>query len=135
MKIRQLSSKSDIVGALASGFCLVHCLATPILFIAQAKWVGHSLAHPQWWGLLDLVFLGISFAAVWWSVKATSKKWMRVALWLSWVVLALIVFNERFSWFQLMEEAIYIPTAALIFLHLYNRKYCHLSREQWLGDV
>ncbi|WP_343486441.1 MerC domain-containing protein [Allomuricauda sp. d1] len=130
MNILQLHSKSDTVGALASGLCLVHCLATPFLFVAQAGLVEHGEAHPLWWGLLDIFFLVISFAAVWWSGKTTSKKWMRNALWASWVVLAVMVLNEKLSWFHLVEEAIYVPAVALVFFHLYNRKYCHHCAEE-----
>ncbi|AKA36254.1 MerC domain-containing protein [Flagellimonas lutaonensis] len=122
-------SKSDLIGAVAGALCLVHCVATPFLFVVQAGLVEHGHSHPLWWGLLDIVFLGISFAAVWWSGKMTSKKWMRNALWVSWVVLALIVGNEKFSWLPIAEQAIYAPTVALVLLHLYNRKYCHCQND------
>ena len=129
----RLRSKSDLIGAFASILCLAHCLATPLLFIAQAEIVDGA-AHQKWWGVLDIVFLGISFAAIWWSVKTTSKKWMQNLLWLSWIVLAIVVFNEKLSLFPLAEQAIYVPTAALIFLHLYNRKYCNCTEGNCCTD-
>jgi hypothetical protein len=120
-----IKQKSDIVGSLASTMCLVHCIATPFLFMAQAGMIESAEAQPKWWGFLDMVFLGISFIAIWWSGKATSKKWMRNALWVSWAVLALVIFNEKVALLPLMEQVIYLPSTALVLLHLYNRKYCN----------
>lgn len=134
MVLQQLNSKSDFVGAFASGLCLVHCVAAPFLFVAHAGVAAYGDAHPLWWGFLDMVFLGISLAAVWWSARTTSKKWMRNALWISWSLLAIIVFNEKLSLFPLMEQAIYAPTIALIFLHIQNRKYCTCADAQCCGN-
>ena len=125
----QFTSKSDVIGATASGLCLIHCLATPFLFVAQAGLLSNEESHPQWWGVLDLVFLFISLMAIWWSVKATSKKWMRMALWASWSVLAIVVVNEKLSLFPLAEQVIYVPAVGLIFFHLYNRRYCQCNNE------
>ena len=125
-----LKSKSDLIGASVSLLCLVHCLATPFLFVAHAGLVEHGEAHPEWWGILDFVFLVVSFIAIWWTAKTTSKNWMRIALWASWVILAAIVLNEKISLFLLPEQAIYIPTVALVFFHLYNRKYCRCGNEE-----
>lgn len=129
MNILQLNSKSDVLGALAGGLCLVHCLATPLLFVAQAGMVVGNEIHPWWWGLLDIIFLALSFLAIWWSGKKTSKVWMRNALWTSWFILAFLVLNEKMDWYPLAEQAIYVPTIALVGLHLYNRKYCQLGRK------
>jgi len=104
----RLYSKPNVLGAFASILCLIHCFATPFLL-----------------GFLDLIFLSISFIAIWWSVKTTTKNWMRYALWLSWFVLAIVIFNEKLGVFPLLEEAIYVPSTALIFLHFYNKKYCN----------
>lgn len=134
MGILYLNSKSDLVGAFASILCLVHCLATPFLFAAHAGIANHSEVLPQWWGLFDIIFLVISFGAIWWSGKTTSKKWIGNVLWLSWIVLALIVLNEKFSFFDLAEQTIYMPTISLIFFHLYNRKYCHCGEEHCCVD-
>jgi len=134
MNTVQLTSKSDLIGAAASALCLVHCLATPFLFVAHSSMHAHGESHPQWWGLLDIFFLVISFFAIWWTGKTTSKKWIRYMLWASWAILVLIVFNEKFPLFHLAEEAIYVPSVALVFFHLYNRKYCHCGQEQCCVD-
>ena len=124
MNTFRLITKSDVIGSSASLLCLIHCIATPFLFVAQAEISTHSETHPFWWGALDIFFLIISYLAVWWSGQTTSKKWMRSSLWMSWILLAVIVLNEKLSVFSLPEEAIYLPAVGLIILHLYNRKYC-----------
>ncbi len=125
MNFVQLTSKSDLIGTTASTLCLIHCIATPFLFVAQAEMLGHDESHPVWWGILDIVFLVLAYFAVWWSSETTSKRWVRYGLWISWIMLTVIVLNEKLSFFHLPEAAIYFPTVSLIALHLYNRKYCH----------
>lgn len=124
MNVLQLKRKSDFIGISASTLCLIHCVATPFLFVAQAEILESSgTTQPFWWGLLDVIFLLVSYFAVWWSAVNTSKKWVANALWICWGILTLIVVNEKLSLFELPEQAIYIPTIGLIFFHLYNRKY------------
>ena len=53
--------KSDAIGAIASGLCILHCLATPIFFIASACSLSCCNNTPLWWQWMDYVFLGISF--------------------------------------------------------------------------
>ncbi len=129
-----IKSRSDIIGATASTLCFVHCLATPFLFVAQAGLAVGEELHPWWWGTLDIVFLVISFLAVYWSAKHSSKRWMKYALWLSWIALTFIVLNEKAALIELREEAIYVPALGLIFFHLYNRKYCTCGKEQCCVD-
>ncbi len=121
---RTYQKKSDVLGAAASGLCLIHCLATPLLFIAQSCSMTCCEASPSWWSSLDYVFLIISFFAILRSNQTTSKVVIGRALWVSWGVLAFIILNERFDFIPLPEYAIYIPALALIILHLYNQKYC-----------
>lgn len=124
MSTLRLISKSDLIGSSASFLCLIHCIATPFLFVAQAEISGHAEAHPMWWGLMDIVFLVISYFAVWWSGQTTTKPWIRYSLWISWIVLTMIILNEKLSVVELPEAIIYVPAISLIVLHLYNRKYC-----------
>ena len=124
-----IRSKSDIIGVTASSLCFIHCLATPLLFVAHASAVAVEALHPWWWGTLDIIFLAISFFAVYWSAKNTSKRVMRFWFWSSWLVLAFVVLNEKVSIIPLFEETIYFPTMALVFLHIYNRRYCECNNE------
>ncbi len=125
-------SKSDLLGGLTSSLCLVHCLLTPFLFVAQAGISGHHhhAKGPWWWGGIDVLFLVLSLAAVYWSVQKTSKQWLKYAFVVSWLALSLVIFNEKIEGFHLPEEVIYLPTLGLIFLHLYNRKYCQCTDER-----
>ncbi len=134
MTLSEVSLKSDWIGMFASGLCLVHCLATPFLFIAQAGIGAHGDAHPSWWGFLDIVFLVLSFFAVYWSIRKTNQSWIKVGFGLIWLLLALIVMNEKFEIFHLPEVAIYPPTLGLIFLHFYNRQYCQCDDETCCAD-
>lgn len=124
-----LSQKSDLMGSVASGLCFVHCLASPFLFVAQAGNSVYSQAVSGWWGRLDYLFLILSLWAVYQSAKTTSKTAMKYALWTSWVILASLILNEKMEAFHIMEEAIYVPALTLVFLHLYNRKYCQCEDE------
>ncbi|WP_298520995.1 MerC domain-containing protein [uncultured Kordia sp.] len=123
--------KSDTIGIYASSLCLVHCLATPLLFIAQSQMICcEGTSVPLWWKALDLFFLVISFVAIYWSVISTSKEWMKYALWTTWFVLSFILINERMQWLSIPEYAIYFPSLSLVFLHFYNRKFCHCKEDR-----
>ncbi|PQB04672.1 MerC domain-containing protein [Aureitalea marina] len=130
MNIQQLDTKSDLVGAFASGLCMLHCLATPFLFTLPTAGHGEH-AHPDnfWWGILDILFLVISAFAVYHSAKNTSKSWVKYAMTICWLGLAAIILNEKLSVVHIAEFAIYIPALALVTLHLYNQKYCQCQEE------
>ncbi|NRA93638.1 MAG: MerC domain-containing protein [Psychroserpens sp.] len=116
--------QSDNVGALASTLCLIHCIATPFLFLAQTCSAACCSESPMWWSGIDFIFIGVSFFAVYWSAKTTSKGWIKKALWISWVALFVVILNEYIHLISLPEFVIYIPAIALVLLHLYNKKYC-----------
>ncbi|MEN1784984.1 MAG: MerC domain-containing protein [Bacteroidota bacterium] len=126
-----MSSKSDLVGATASALCLAHCILTPFLFVAQANIAAYGAGetHPAWWSFLDIVFLVISLAAVWYSAVNSVSEAVQWGLWISWIVLCFIILNEKLSWMPLPEAAVYVPAIALVLLHLYNRKYCKGNQE------
>ncbi|MEM9888192.1 MAG: MerC domain-containing protein [Bacteroidota bacterium] len=130
-----INIKSNVFGALASGLCLIHCLATPLFFMAQAA-SHHDHDHHHhgagWWSGLDYVFLAVSAIAVFYSARNSSLKWMPSALAASWVVLAFLIINEKLHLMHLPHEAIYIPTLSLIGLHLYNIRYCNCEEEERL---
>lgn len=128
--ILKVSDHPNILGSIASGLCLVHCIATPLLFAAHAAHVQGHDSHPFWWGWIDLIFLTISFIAVFWSSRQVERQWSTYALWISWMLLTGIILNEKLSLFNIREEAIYIPSLALIVLHLYNKKYCRCKNNE-----
>ncbi|WP_431158085.1 MerC domain-containing protein [Winogradskyella poriferorum] len=115
-------SKSDTLGVLASGLCLVHCIATPFIFLAQTGSATIGSSAPAWWGFIDIILVLISFYAVYWSANSSTNKWVKNGLWINWVGLCLIILNEKIHLLAIPEFAIYIPAIALIVLHLYNKK-------------
>lgn len=119
----------NILGVTASGLCLIHCLMTPLFFTIQTSAFGWRKEYLLWWQLMDLVFLFLSCIAIFISASRTSKHWMKYSLWSSWIVLASIILNEKFQMLKIMEAAIYIPSIALIVLHIYNRNYCRCAYE------
>jgi hypothetical protein len=129
-----ITKKSDALGAIASSLCLAHCFITPIIFVIQTctqSCCGSETGVPKWWLFLDYFFLGISFLAILWSSQTTSKNWMKIALWFSWLALLLVIVNERFVGIQIHQLLGYVPALALVFLHLYNRKYCKCIDENY----
>ncbi|OHX68410.1 hypothetical protein NH26_01795 [Flammeovirga pacifica] len=122
MKI--IKNSSDQFGAIASFICLIHCVATPFLFVVGSCAASCGAHLPIWWKVIDPIFLFISFIAVFQSTKNTSSHWMKPAMWITWSLLAFILINEKLQLIHLMEEFIYLPTMVLIILHIYNRKYC-----------
>jgi len=120
------------MGALASGLCLIHCIATPFLFLAHAEVSTghHHHESPFWWGLIDIALVIVSFWAVHWAASKSSRQWMKWALRGTWFVLAFIILNEKLELMHLPEEVIYVPALGLIGLHLYNRKYCQCADEE-----
>ena len=122
-----LKQKTDLIGAVTSTLCLIHCIATPFIFIAQSCSMVCCDSAPVWWGAIDYFFLVISFFAVYRSTQTTSSNLIKPFLWLSWSVLFIIIMNEKRAWFPLGEQAIYFPALTLIVLHLYNKKYCQCT--------
>lgn len=116
--------KSDTLGAVSGSLCLIHCLATPLLFAFKICTVCREYTTSDLWEKLDFVFLLVSFIAIFYSAQQTSKLWMKISFWVSWALLSLCLLNEKMEWFFVSEFLNYIPAIALIFLHLYNRRYC-----------
>jgi hypothetical protein len=116
--------KSDLIGAMASSLCMVHCIATPFLFIASACTETCCASAPTWWVWLDFVFIIISFVAVYRSTKTSSKSWMKLSLWIAWIALLSSILIEQSGLISSSMELKYIAAFALIGLHFYNLKYC-----------
>lgn len=129
---KYLNGNSDIVGALATTLCLLHCVATPFLFIAHTSMHEHEHHRnaPFWWQSIDILFIVVSFLAVQWSVKYSSKAWIKPAFWMSWALISFVIFNEKLEFIHLPESIIYFPALALVGLHLYNRTYCQCTGEE-----
>ena len=124
------TQKADLFGAAASALCLVHCVATPFIFLAQACTPGHCHAGPGWWSALDYIFIVISFLAVFYAGKTTSKNWIKYALWTSWILLLVAVLNEKLGLIPISGAILYIPAMSLVVLHLYNQRFCQCADDK-----
>lgn len=127
MDSRLVLKDSDTLGVIASGICLVHCIATPFLFVAKACSMSCCADAPLWWQGLDFLFLVISFLAIQQSLKSTSLPWMHYAMWTSWALLTTALILSYFPAIPFSHMWIYIPSGALITLHIYNMKYCQCN--------
>ena len=135
MKILNFTSSSDIIGASASSMCFIHCLVTPFLFVAYSNTVIIENTYPWWWGILDIVFLLISLFAVYWYTYNTSKQFIKYTFWTLWILLALIIINEKWEIVHVAEVFIHLTTLGLVFLHFYNRRYCQCENDKCCVDA
>ncbi len=125
-------AKSDVLGAVASGLCALHCIATPFLFIAQScstTGTGCCGSSPTWWSSIDYLFIGITFFAVYQSGKNSTKSWLKYALFAIWGMLSFLVLNEKVIFLDISHSWKYLMAFGLISLHMYNLKYCQCSEE------
>lgn len=131
MNLVKTNISSDMMGAIASTVCLIHCAATPFLFIAKSCSSAASCCNdaPLWWKAIDFLFAIISFAAIYYSTKYTTKKWVVNAMWASWGLLMTTILFEAFGSVFIHQSFIYIPAFAIIGLHFYNLKYCKCADE------
>ncbi|GAB7256509.1 MerC domain-containing protein [uncultured Polaribacter sp.] len=125
-----LKKQSDLLGTYASSLCLVHCIATPLLFIGQTKIFKYPDNFSSLWKSLDYLFLTISFLAVYWTAKSTDLQKIKPLLWMSWLGLFTVIINEKLELMPIPEFVIYFPTLVLVFLHLYNRKHCKCKTDK-----
>ena len=121
--------KPETIGAIVSTLCVVHCLLTPLLFVAQSYTATHSHEAPFWWKNLDYLFILISVIAVYESTKKSTNKLIKAGLWMSWIMLFLLILNEKLVWIELDEIITYSVAITLSMLHIYNLNYCQCETE------
>ena len=125
---------SDYVGASASGLCLIHCIATPILFLSQASLISISNEMLFLWQSLNFLFLAISFIAIYYSVKNSSNSYVKILLFLSWLILSCLILIELFEILSIAEFYTYIAAISLSSLHIYNLNYCRCEDDSCCVD-
>ena len=128
--MRLILNKPDTLGAFASSICLIHCIATPFLFIAQTCSTTCCEATPTWWKWIDYLFLIVSFFAVYQSTKTSTNKLIQNTLWVSWSILSIAIASETISPLHLPHFLKYIAGFLLIVFHLYNLKYCQCKNDK-----
>ncbi|MEM6317454.1 MAG: MerC domain-containing protein [Bacteroidota bacterium] len=114
---------------LASSLCMVHCLATPLLFVVQASATCSDIG-PLWWRTLDYLFLVVSFFAIRQSSKTTTADWMPKAMYGTWIVLAFLIINNSLHALPFPHALIYAPAFSLVLLHVYNQRYLSCETEE-----
>ncbi len=126
MTIFRKNITADTIGAIASTICFVHCIVTPLLFVAKACSASccASAEIPLWWKAIDYIFIVISFIAIYYASKNSTKKWLKFGLWFSWATLLLTLVAESFALSFLPETFIYYPALSIVALHLYNHRFC-----------
>ena len=122
------SFKNDFIGALAAFLCLIHCIATPLLFLYASK-LHLSNTATDWWPMMDILFISLSFYAILKIKTQQTPKWVQASLWISWLGMCFIILNEKLEIIPLKEEVIYIPSIFLILLHLYNIRFCKCAND------
>ena len=120
---------SDRIGVVSSGLCMLHCFATPFLFLSQSSLIFISVDFTLTWFILNYVFLFISFIAIYHSVKNSTNRFIRIFLYLFWLVLSGLIINETLEMFSIPEAATYFSASSLICLHIYNLRYCRCDDE------
>ena len=98
------TSKSDVIGAFASGLCMMHCIATPFFFIASACSATCCNTSPIWWQRLDYIFLFVSLFAVYQGAKSSTKLWVSCGLLANWLALFILILNTKLGWFFIAEN-------------------------------
>ena len=133
MELR-LKMSSDLIGATASTLCTIHCMATPFLFFASTCTKSCCVSAPLWWIWIDYAFLFISLFAVYKSTKSTSKFWIKLVLWGSWIALSFFIFMEQNTQLNSSDYYKYSAALSLAFFHVYNLKYCQCESDNCLVD-
>lgn len=124
-------SRSDILGATASGLCAIHCTLTPLLFAAKPLLEGTAGGHAHgvgFWAVFDYVFLLLSLAAVWFSARHTSHPTIKWILWAAWAVFALGILAEPLG-LSFGKWLMYTGSITLVIAHLQNHRYCRSTEE------
>ncbi|MAO71927.1 MAG: hypothetical protein CMD02_05405 [Flavobacteriales bacterium] len=125
----KLSLPFDTIGMFAGILCTIHCLATPLLFIAKACSTTCCGDAPVWWIMIDYLFLFISFTAIYFISKSLNIKWLKISFWISWIILFFTILDHSVGIFILPQNFIYLPSALIILLHFYNLKFCKCKTE------
>ena len=120
----------DNIGATFSTLCVIHCFATPFLFITQS----YMIVVPGWWQALNYVFLALSLFAVYKTSQNSSNQIIKTLLFVFWGILASLLISEEFELFHLPEFITYLIGLTLAGLHIYNKKYCQCVDDECCVD-
>ena len=127
--MKSIIYKPDSIGSMASMLCLIHCIATPFIFITQACTMSCCAGAPIWWQSIDYIFILISFFAIFRSTQTSSNKMIKIALWTTWFLFFISIINKTIGLFYVNPNFTYATGIILASLHLYNLKYCQCEND------
>ena len=127
--MKSILFKPDSIGSMASTLCLVHCIATPFIFITQCTMTCCAGA-PTWWQAIDYIFIVIAFFAILKSTQTSINKIIKIALWTTWFLFFISIINKTIGLFYINQNFTYATGIMLAALHLYNLKYCQCEDEE-----
>ena len=128
--MKSIIYKPDSIGSIASILCLIHCIATPFIFITQACTMSCCAGAPTWWQSIDYVFVVISFFAILRSTQTSSNKTIKIALWITWFLFFISIMNKAVQLLYINQNFTYATGITLALLHLYNLKYCQCDNDK-----
>ncbi|TDL99562.1 MAG: hypothetical protein C4K58_06630 [Flavobacteriaceae bacterium] len=104
------ANKADLIGILNSSFCLIHCIATPIL---MAFGFG-VLANPAF----EYVFLLVCFFSIFRATQCSKNDKTSVFLWICfWGFVVCTLFQDEFFWLEFVG---YFFSILIVLGHLFN---------------
>ena len=125
----RLELNFDKIGIISSSLCIIHCVGTPIIFIAKACSVTCCSDAPDWWLMIDYLFLSISFFAIYFITRKSTKPWLKISFWIAWVVLLFTTIEHSFSISIIPKNFIYLPALTIVALHFYNLRFNKCENE------
>jgi len=121
---------SDKVGAASNILCMLHCFATPFIFLSQTQTAHIRHDVPFAWQIINYFFITISGIALYYSAKNSTSNIVKVFMVLFWLILSFLIITEGLELLHLPEILTYISASSLSLLHIYNLKYCTCSEEE-----
>ena len=125
--VTRIKFHADNIGMASSSLCLIHCLITPFIFIAQTCTASCCADCPNWWKSIDFFFLLISFFAAYYAAKNTSKNWVKISFYFLFSLLTLLVVIQHTPYLSLSVYLNYFVAFLLFSLHIYNKRWCKCS--------
>ena len=118
--IKYFIKNSDIFGVISCFLCLIHCISAPLILISSSFIISEYSILYSWWKNLDYLFITISFFMVYFSAQLTKVKIMKYLFWFSWVILFVLIINEKTESIEFSEYITYLAALLLSSLHFYN---------------
>ena len=118
--IKFFIKNSDIFGVISCFLCLIHCISAPLILISSSFIISEYSILYSWWKNLDYLFISISFFMVYFSAQLTKLKIMKYLFWFSWVILFVLIINEKTESIEFSEYITYLAAILLSSLHFYN---------------